>query len=690
MAKAAKSAPPVDDRIGVVFIRKSTGAQNEQAQKDNVLAQLKRLNKPVPEPPHWFAGVVKRRMVGDNDQFKKMMELVQAGKVATIYVEAQDRFGTTSRVDLFKWIGVLRDHDTALVDLRTGNNIAATDKTSEFTAILNSMKSEDEVKDLSQRVMRTKVENFRKTGTLLSGLHPFGYGKACYTQDGRLRWEWQPETRTRGQLYETNAKGKLVPVGLPDRRTPVGEKGNRDRRVLIPSRNKRRIATVKLVFELFTKAGLSRRAISARLNAEGHKFYDKPFTFSLVSQILENRAYVGDLHYGKTQSGLYNAINEKGEVVEAKVDRGRLGKPVKRTDAPLTYDNAHTGLIDRKTWNAALARLADEEKRTSVASRNSAYYLKPIFVCGHCGKNVTGRTEIDPSSKERKVVYVCSSYITGKSNGQESKCGYHRIAHDDAERLLLDKIKELDLEFNQFKAELAVKSVEDRVTQLRGKDAAVDKQIEQQFTQGIDAFRRYLAENGFKGKRLDRVLGQIRCFYIGMRPKSFKQDFPVTVAKFYKLIKDFEAEEVAEASRRMAELDADHEKLTLSWARANLEMQTTLRKEIDKIEAERQELEPRTMPLSKRIVRLEQTQDEMYEQRQRLLAELPHLEAHERGEAFRRLFKTVTLFWSSEFRAALAVPSRPRTTERPGRNRYTLETSKIGWELVTPILRGFT
>jgi hypothetical protein len=83
--------------------------------------------------------------------------------------------------------------------------------------------------------------------------------------------------------------------------------------------------------------------------------------------------------------------------------------------------------------------------------------------------------------------------------------------------------------------------------------------------------------------------------------------------------------------------------------------------------------------LSDRLAKLEAAEVERRAEYQQISNEWPTLEAREKGEAMRRLFTTVTLFWDRKFRPASAKPTRPRKTDRPGRYRYTLQTDRIVW-----------
>src|SRR5262249_10468955 len=166
---------------------------------------------------------------------------------------------------------------------------------------------------------------------------------------------------------------------------------------------------VKLAYDLYTRAGLSRRQISVRLNAEGLLFNGGPFTHPDVTNILTNPVYVGDTLFGKLQSGELHTFDAKGLIVDArKRPDGRL--PARDVAECLLKQDTHEALVNRKTWELARQKTAAERERTSHAPRNPAYYLKQVFVCGHCSKGMAARTDTDPDSKVRRVYYGCSTY----------------------------------------------------------------------------------------------------------------------------------------------------------------------------------------------------------------------------------------------------------------------------------------
>jgi hypothetical protein len=146
----------------------------------------------------------------------------------------------------------------------------------------------------------------------------------------------------------------------------------------------------------------------------------------------------------------------------------------------------------------------------------------------------------------------------------------------------------------------------------------------------------------------------------------------VSMEQFEKAMADAESCAVVKANQKVRQLKNEHTALTLQWVKATEQMQQVMKEEITRLEGQIQTWEPRTVPLSKRLAELEARERQSSAERDKLLREWPTLENREKGEALRRLFETVTLFWDKTWHSALAKPTRPRKTERKGRWEYTL------------------
>jgi hypothetical protein len=683
-------------RTDVVFIRKSSPGQDEAGQKANVENMLRELGVYVPAA-NWFSGTVSRRNVKVNAEFNRLMDLVEADLVGTVYIESQDRWGTKDRPELFSLLGILREHSTRLYDLRAEKDLTEKDLATELLAFVGSIKSEKELQDISYRSLRTRVNNFKDTGSWPTGSHPYGYGKACYTPDGKLLWVFQPVDRLKGQVFFPGPDGELTP-GPANIQIP--RKARRDIIKLVPSNDPDRVRAVKLAFDLFVRVGLSRRQIAGRLNAEGLLINGSPFDHSDVTMLLRNSAYTGDTHFGKVQSGDLNTFDAKGLIQEVK--RKEQGRKQRDVADRLIRTDTHEPLVDRTTWELAQKKLEAEQERTSFSPRNPAYYLKQLFVCGHCGKNLTGRTETDPKTKKKTVLYVCSTYSNGLCGKYQVSCGYQRITHEEAERLLLDKIKELNLPFDETGSEEARDNLKGRLAHLGHEDEKYTEQWQQWTGEGIDALAAYL-QDAYPDYAEYPEIKKLRMLawewywkeaddnkeWWANKPDDYKPlGLPLTLADLHRAVSEAEAAVVEEANKEIAELRQEHAALTRAWARATDLQQAVLKEDIEKLEAAIREWEPRTVPLSQRFEALYAAEAELEAERQKLLAEWPTLESREKGEALRRLFKMVTLFWERTFHPAAEKPTRPRKTNRPGRYGYTLQKDQIRWSFAATDLGG--
>ncbi len=349
----------------------------------------------------------------------------------------------------------------------------------------------------------------------------------------------------------------------------------------------------------------------------------------------------------------------------------------------LVKRDTHEPLVDRETFGLAQEKLASERERTSFAPRNPAYFLKQLFVCGHCGKGLTGRTETNPDTGGKTVMYVCPTYIAGRCNGHASPCGYHRISHADAERLLLDKIAEMGLPFEQVNGSAGRDNLQTRLARLGHDDEQSAQQWQTWINEGIDAFAGYLVEiYGVDYPVLPRLRRRALNFYCGEEPGDGSW-VAEGLANLREAILSAEALGVEQAGEKLADLTQQHKSLTLAWVKATELQQGVLKEEIDRLEVELREWKPRTVPLSKRLEALYAAEAEREAERQKLMAEWPTLQDREKGEALRRLFKTVTLFWERTFHPASEKPTRPRKTERPGRFSYSLLRDRIEWSFPT-------
>lgn len=679
----------MSNRLDAVWIRKSTDAQAEKGQIANVKKMLKQATVSVTDGM-WFIATGSRRTIRENIEFKRLMSFVESDTIGTIFIESRSRIGTVTSSDLYAIIGTLQDHGTKLVELETGKDLTDEDIATDLTNVIGAHTNKAHLDATAYQGLRSKVQHFMDTGSWPSGPQPFGYGKACHSASGVLKWEFEPTSRERGIAYHAGDDGTLF-AGMDGSKIPRKDKS--DIVKLIPSRDKKRIETIKLIFDLYVREGLSFRAIANRVTDAGYTHYGNPISFSLVSQILKNPHYTGDVHFGKTKSANFRSFDKDANItaVESKPITGVKTKQAPRdVEDQLVKKDVHEPLISRAVWSKAQKRLAkDKQTKSWHGSRNAKYYLKGILYCGHCGGSMQGCTSTD---KERTVGYVCASYKNGGQKGND-KCGYFHVKHDDIEELLMAKLKELDVEFDNLIEAGKLTDLNERIVRLlplrqpnlskKGRARLLVKTKSEEHRRAnalvdemVDAFVQY-AGAPFKGLTKKDRKAAVLFYESASGPEVDKKQWD----NLGMAITAAEKEAVEGAKIKLAEKSELLRKYTLAKATAS-EMQSTIfTSECDQLEAEIRDLKPKTRPVAERLDELEAEEARQLEERKNLLADWTTIPQRERGEAFKRFFSKVILKWSKEWHSAEAKPKRERKTDRKGRWKYTLLSDEITWEL---------
>jgi hypothetical protein len=244
--------------------------------------------------------------------------------------------------------------------------------------------------------------------------------------------------------------------------------------------------------------------------------------------------------------------------------RGRRLRPAAEC---IVKPNAHDPLIDRPTWELAQKRLADEKAaaaagRTTFSPRNPAYYLRPLLACGHCGKPMMGRTETDCRTGRKTVIYVCSTYVKGRCGGFPVPCGYQKVNHADAERLLLDKIAELNLTYDVLASGGSRDNLQKRL-ELLGQESARSEQLALDYlTERVETLNAYFTEAlGWKAPPIRGSGEDGDGWWFDKKARGKGRD---ETPDSY----DVEAWDVTRAKAKLAALTEEHAALTLKWAKA--------------------------------------------------------------------------------------------------------------------------
>jgi DNA invertase Pin-like site-specific DNA recombinase len=669
-------------RVDVVFIRKSTDQQDERPQVANVANMLRGLGVHVAER-HWFTGTVSRRKVKGNEPFTRMLSMVEAGHVRRLFVESQDRWGTPDRAERYELLTILRESGTALIDLRENKDLTTQDFSTELLAFIKSIKSELELKDLSYRSLRTRVNKFKDESSWPGGVQPFGYDKANHDSQRVLLWVWHPTTsRHTGQIHYAEADGLT-----PGPHCKIPKKAKTDIMLLRPSVDGERVETVKLMFGLY-RDGLSLRQVAYRLNSLGSKrtHYGKPWSFHTVRDILENSAYIGDTHFGKVKRG--DGLNT--------FDREGTVKPIDPTQAPeagvIIRKGTHEALIDQTTWDRVQERLERESTRENYqGGRNAAYWLKPLFRCGHCGANMTGRSYSDPRSKAKTISYVCLTYVRGQASGVQGGCGYHAIKHEDAERLLLHKMESMGLAFDEAGTEGNKALIEQRERLLGEEANELRDQWADLLTRGVQAYAEHLGLRfGFSVQPFWFVDDLDNAFAVSLAGLAGVAGRATPGDDLRERLKVVERQANAEAARLAAEAEKEYAELTRVWAKASEAMQGVLKADLDELERKIAHYRREAVPIWDRMAHVDEALKGRLAEMEQLRQAWPEMEGRAKAEALQRIFKRVTLWWDRTWHPASNYRRQGAFREPKGRYSYALDTGRIdrdGFEF-TSILSG--
>ena len=184
---------------------------------------------------------------------------------------------------------------------------------------------------------------------------------------------------------------------------------------LVPDKN---AWIVRQMFDDYAD-GKSLNEVVQRLNASGAKRMrtGKPFTESIVYQMLQNEVYVGD------------------RLIQKEAPANYLTKRPDKTESYKSYyvANAHEGIVSRDTWVRVKARLdsAKAARNGRVFMRENTHYLYGVVFCGECGAPYKRKTV------KGKKVWRCGDRING---GKGSGCKNRSISEEDLLRAISDQL----------------------------------------------------------------------------------------------------------------------------------------------------------------------------------------------------------------------------------------------------------
>jgi DNA invertase Pin-like site-specific DNA recombinase len=322
--------------------------------------------------------------------FQQLLAEAAAGRFKAILCDDQDRFGRFDSIDAGEIIAPLRRKGVWLDTVAQVRNDWDDFASRMMGGIRQEMRAQESVAN-SRRVLSAMLLRARD-GAYQGGSIHYGY-------------RHEPDL-SRGK----NGK-RLVPDG-------------------------HRADVVRFIFRRYDEGatlGQIARELHDRgaFSPRGQAFWSR----SVLWELLQKRAYVGDAVWGQKPRGKYHRSAGAGKLaVTPRADK----KKVKRAPAEewIVRENDHEPLIDRELFARVQARLRGNKKRTTPHVGGGDFVLTKMLTCGHCGGLLLGAT------RKGNRVYSCGTYIRyGKD-----RCGLHTVRESVIVRLLIRKLQELFLD----------------------------------------------------------------------------------------------------------------------------------------------------------------------------------------------------------------------------------------------------
>ncbi|MBR0295609.1 MAG: recombinase family protein [Bacilli bacterium] len=230
---------------------------------------------------------------------------------------------------------------------------------------------------------------------------------------------WGIRSRMKEGTYRSYSKGVLGYKVTDDNKLEIDPVGKE---------------TVKLIFEMFMD-GLSYRDIVAKLKNEGHLTVTGKTNWDvgLISRILSNEKYCGDIIYQKTYCKNY--LTHEREINDNKISQ-------------FFIPAHHESIISKeKFMYVQLLRKERNESYVSTLDNGRGKELSGLVYCACCGRTMH-RVEYARGTKSHRYVLSCKMQSRKKINFIQCKCK-NTIDYDTLKALLIELVnketKEIDV-----------------------------------------------------------------------------------------------------------------------------------------------------------------------------------------------------------------------------------------------------
>lgn len=389
--------------------------------------------------------------------FKKMIDLVDRGKVNCIIVKDLSRFGRD-------YIGVgeylekyFPLHDIRFIAINDGYDTINTSSNDEFVMPIKNIFNAQYSKDISKKV-KSSFRTLQADGKFVGAFASYGY-----------------------------------------------KKSDKDRHKLVI--DEPAAVVVRRIFDLFI-SGQGKQSIAKILNAEqipcpseykklnglnytnGQRLeLTKYWTYSTINNILSNRMYIGDMVQNKSIR---------------KIVRGRAIANDK--DNWIIKEATHEPIIDKRVWELTQTLLKKNTRQLDFESNVGLF--SGYIICGDCNRAMSKVTSKYKS--KTSTTYICGTY---KRYGSEI-CFRNAIKLEDLERLVLDKLNEQMKKIDELDF-VNHKNIYDNTDEIKKYELMLEKiynkkkGVYEDYRDGILSKEEYLSYKNDYTKDEERIRGQI-------------------------------------------------------------------------------------------------------------------------------------------------------------------------------------
>lgn len=314
----------------------------------------------------------------ERPSFKRMFEDMQTKKINTVIVKDLSRLGRN-----YLEVGNYIEQIFPLFNIRfisISDNIDSflnPQSISNINLPLKNLMNEEYCRDISNKI-KSAFDTMRRNGQYISGIAPYGYIK-------------DPEDKHHLIIDEESAKVVKLIFNL----CLSG------------------LGTTNISKELNKRKIVNPSAYRKKLKNEEINEVDSLWTSSMVSKILYNQIYCGDMVQGKSKSVSYK-VHKQVDIPE---------------DEWSIVENTHEPIIDREIFEK-VKQTRSKRKYNWNRNKTDASVFAGHLKCADCGKNMM---KIIISSKKvsgetiKEYAYVCPTY----SKKSKELCSRHYIKEND-------------------------------------------------------------------------------------------------------------------------------------------------------------------------------------------------------------------------------------------------------------------